>query len=276
MLGTHFYHERLRKSVAVFGALFNNLYVIRKNSSNQVISQVKVPLSYAPRRKFLDRIRENPDLDDTKVAMKLPRMSFEITTIGYDQGRQLPKTNNFQQAGTSPELRNKFYSYVPYNLGFQLNIYAKNQDDALQVVEQILPYFNPQYTLTLKPFADYPEIKEDVPIALNAVDFADDYEGALEQRRTIVYTLSFDMRINFYGPILSKNVIRKSINNIYDISTGVTGDNFTGRVTVTPDPLTAIGLADSDFGFTEVFEEKDNRSYVLNGYVVIDYFNIEG
>ena len=277
MLGNHFYHERLRKSVAVFGALFNNIYVVRKDASNQVISQVKVPLSYAPRRKFLDRIRENADLyNDTKVAIKLPRMSFEIISIAYDQGRQLQKTNNFQQAGTTVEHRNMFYSYVPYNLGFQLTIYAKNQDDALQVVEQVLPFFNPQYTLTLKPFADYPDIKEDVPIALNGVDFADDYEGALEQRRTILYTLSFDMRINFYGPIQSKNVIRKSINNIYDINAGVSGDNFSGRVTVTPDPLTAIGLADSDFGFTEVIEEKDNRSYVLNGYVVTDYFSIEG
>jgi hypothetical protein len=277
MLGNHFYHERLRKSVAVFGALFNNIYVIRKNSSNQVISQVKVPLSYAPKNKFLERIRENPDLDaNTQVAMKLPRMSFEIVSIAYDQGRQLQKTNNFQQAGTSNALRNKFYSYVPYNLGFQLNIYAKTQDDALQVVEQVLPYFNPQYTLTLKPFTDYPDIKEDVPIALNGVDFSDDYEGALEQRRTILYTLTFDMRINFYGPILPKNVIRKSINNIYDMNAGVSGEDFSGRVTVTPDPLTAIGLADSDFGFTEVIEEKDNRSYVLNGYVITDYFSIEG
>ncbi|HAI57897.1 MAG TPA: hypothetical protein DCM04_08145 [Saprospirales bacterium] len=273
MLSNHFYHERLRKSVAVFGALFNNIYVIRKNSSNQVISQVKVPLSYAPRRKFLERIRENADLyDDTKVAMKLPRMSFEITSISYDQGRQLQKTNNFQQAGATAERRNMFYSYVPYNLGFQLSIYAKNQDDALQVVEQVLPYFNPQYTLTLKPFAEYPDIKEDVPIALNGVDFSDDYEGALEQRRTILYTLSFDMRINFYGPILEKNTIRTAINNIYDADTVPTSDNFAGKVTVTPNPLDAIGLADSDFGFTTEIFENDNTRYVLGGYVDLNYF----
>ena len=181
MFGTHFYHQKLRKSVAVFGTLFSDLYVIRSNSSGQVISQVKVPLSYAPQRKFLDRIRSQPDLlEDSKVAVKLPRMSFEITTIAYDPARQLQKTNNFTQSGSGYGNRNKFYSFVPYNVGFQLSIYAKNQDDALQIVEQILPYFNPQYVLTMKPFADYPDIKEDIPIALVGVDFADDYENALE------------------------------------------------------------------------------------------------
>ena len=109
MFGTHFYHKKLRKSVAVFGALFNNLYVIRTDASNQVISQIKVPLSYGPKRKFLSRIRENPDLDtDTKVSIKLPRMSFEITSIQYDASRQLQKANNFNQRGSGSGSRNKF------------------------------------------------------------------------------------------------------------------------------------------------------------------------
>ena len=140
MFGTWFYHQRLRKSVAVFGTLFNNLYVLRKDGSGKVLSQVKVPLSYAPSRKYLERIRENPNLDtDTKVAIKLPRMSFEIISIQYDAGRQLQKTNTFQQSGSTNALRNKFYTFVPYNIGFQLSIYTKTQDDALQIVEQILP-----------------------------------------------------------------------------------------------------------------------------------------
>ena len=113
MFGTWFYHQRLRKSVAVFGTLFNNLYVLRKNSSGGTISQVKVPLSYAPSRKYLERIRENPNLsDNTKVALKLPRMSFEIISIQYDAGRQLQKTNTFQQSGSTNALRNKFYTFV--------------------------------------------------------------------------------------------------------------------------------------------------------------------
>ena len=254
MFGTHFYHQRIRKSVAVFGTLFNNLYVLRKDGTGQVISQVKVPLSYGPKRKFLERIRENPDLDtDTKVAIKLPRMSFEIVGITYDAQRQLQKSNQFTQAGSSGNLRNKFYSFVPYNISFQLSIYAKSQDDALQVVEQIMPYFNPQYTLTIKPFAAYPEIKEDVPISLTGVDFSDDYEGALEHRRTIIYTLTFDMRANFYGPITEVGVIRTSINNLYNQEAGLLDSDLQiGRLTVTTDPADAS--ADSDYGFNETLD----------------------
>tara|TARA_R110000868_G_scaffold302452_2_gene562986 strand:- start:668 stop:1456 length:789 start_codon:yes stop_codon:yes gene_type:complete len=250
MFGTHFYHQKIRKTVAVFGAMFNNIYVIRKNSSNQVISQIKVPLSYAPRRKFLERIRENPDLDtDTTVAIKLPRMSFEIISISYDASRQLQKTNTFQQGGSSANLRNKFYSFVPYTIGFQLSVYAKNQDDALQIVEQIFPTFNPQYTLTMKPFPDFPNIKEDVPMTLTSVDFSDDYEGALEQRRTIIYTLSFDVKVNFYGAITESGIIRTSINNLYNQGAGsADSDLQLGVITVTTNPGDAS--ADSDYGFS--------------------------
>ena len=118
--------------------------------------------------KYLERIRENPSLEnDTKVAIKLPRMSFEIINIDYDLSRQLTKVGNFNTVGSSPLNRQKFYSPVPYNIDFQLNIYAKNQDDALQIVEQILPTFNPQYTLTIKPFKEvYPDFLEDVPIVI--------------------------------------------------------------------------------------------------------------
>lgn len=255
MFGNHFYHQRIRKSVAVFGTLFNNLYVLRKDASGQVISQIKVPLSYGPKRKFLERIRENTDLDtNTKVAIKLPRMSFEIVGITYDAQRQLQKSNQFTQSGSSNNLRNKFYSFVPYNISFQLSVYAKNQDDALQIVEQVMPYFNPQYTLTIKPFADYPQVKEDVPITLTGVDFSDDYEGSLEQRRTIIYTLTFDMRVNFYGPITEVGIIRTSINNIYNQNAGLLDSDLQiGRLSVTTDPADASPT--SDYGFNETLDE---------------------
>ena len=153
MFGTHFYHSKTKKAVALFGRLFNNIYVIRKNSSGAVISQVKVPLSYAPKAKYLERIRENPDLSgDSRVAIKLPRMSFEITSIAYDPQRQLAKVGNFSTIATDGGVKSKqkFFNPVPYNINFQLNAYAKSQDDALQIVEQILPTFNPQYALTIK------------------------------------------------------------------------------------------------------------------------------
>ena len=208
MFGTHFYHQKVRKCVAIFGALFNNLYVVRKVSSGASISQIKVPLSYAPKEKFLERIRENPDLDnDTKVAIKLPRMSFEISSLA---------------------------------------------DDALQIVEQILPTFNPQYSLTIKPFAtEFPTFKEDIPIIIQSVSFADDFEGAMEQRRTIVYTLDFEMKVCFYGAINTGNIIRKSITNVFDMEAGLSDSDIQiQRLTTVPKPTSLIGLADSDFGFT--------------------------
>jgi len=257
MFGTHFYHKKIRKAVSAFGTMFNNIYVLRTNSANQVISQVKVPLSYAPKQKYLDRIRENPDLDnDTKVAIKLPRMSFEIVSFNYDQSRQLQKTNNFFQAGSSNTIRNRFYSFVPYSINFQLSIYAKSQDDALQIVEQILPFFNPQYTLTMKPFEDYPDIKEDIPITVVGVNFADDYEGPMEARRTIIYTLDFDMKINLYGPIKETGIITKSIADIYEIQRGLAdSDTQIERITTVTNPRNVS--ADSDFGFTEYIDLTD-------------------
>lgn len=252
MFGTYFYHEKIRKCVSIFGRMFNNLYVLRKNSSGAVISQVKVPLSYAPKAKYLERIRENPDLDtDTKVAIKLPRMSFEITAFTYDTTRQLAKTSNFNTIGSDPANRQKFFAPVPYTINFQLNIYAKTQDDALQVVEQILPYFNPQYTLTIKPFlVEYPTFKEDIPIAIQAVSFTDDFDGQLETRRTIIYTLDFEMKVSFHGPIENKDIIRTSIANVNQINAGLLdSDVKLETITVTPNPSNTLGTADSDFGF---------------------------
>ena len=269
MFGTHFYHEKTKKCVAIFGRLFNNIYVIRKNSSGKVISQLKVPLSYAPKAKYLERIRENPDLrENTQVAIKLPRMSFEITSINYDTTRQLSKMNNFTAISPVITKRQKFNTAVPYVIGFQLNAYAKSQDDALQIVEQILPTFNPQYTLTIKPFmTEFPNFKEDIPISIAGVGFTDDYEGDLGSRRTIIYTLDFEMRTNFYGSVPTQSVIRKSVAKVFqprvgfvDSDRGITVDSDVRleTVVVDPNPISLIGLPDSDFGFTTTIFGSDS------------------
>jgi len=247
MFGTHFYHQKVRTCVAIFGKLFNNIYVVRPNS------QLKVPLSYAPKQKYLERIRENPDLSaNSQVAIKLPRMSFEITSFAYDNQRQLTKISNFNTTGSAITNRQKFYSPVPYTINFQINIYAKNQDDALQIVEQILPTFNPQYTVTIKPFSEeYADFKEDIPIVIQGVSFADDFEGSMEQRRTIIYTLDFEMKVSFYGPINNSDIIRTAKTNIFQQGIGLNdSDVQLSRIDTTPDPVSIIGLADSDFGFT--------------------------
>jgi len=251
MFGNYFYHERVRRSVAIFGKVFNDIYVLRKNSTGAVISTVKVPLSYAPKAKFLDRIREQADLaSGQRVALKLPRMSFEIVSYTYDPTRQLQKTSNFMQTGSTAAQRAKINAYVPYNITFQLNVYAKTQDDALQIVEQIMPYFAPQYNLTMAPISAYPDLKEDVPITLQSVDFADDFEGDVATRRTIIYTLTFEMKANFYGPIADKNVITKAIPKI-DLDDIGTADSDYLTITITPTP--AGVSADSDYGFSEVY-----------------------
>lgn len=250
MFGTYFYNQTIRKSVALFGTMFNNLHIMRTAANGDGVSTIKVPLSYAPKRKYLDRLLENPDLDnDTKVAVKLPRMSFEIVSIAYDPARQLAKTNNVNLVGTAATNRMKIYTPAPYNIGFQLNIYAKSHDDALQVVEQIIPFFSPQYTVTIKPLIDYPSIKEDVPLVLNNISFSDDFEGAIESRRTIIYTLDFEMKISFYGGASAGNIVRKAIIDIHQIANGMRdSDQFMESIHVVPDPLNAS--ADSDYGFT--------------------------
>lgn len=246
MFGQHFYHQRIRKSVASFGALFNNLYVIRKNSSGGVLSQVKVPLAYAPRDKYLERIRRQDQEADREIAIKLPRLSFEITSLAYDSTRMVAKTNKFSAHDTDTN-KKVFYAGVPYNLYFSLNIYAETQDDALQLVEQIVPYFSPQYTLTVKPFDNYTNIKEDIPITIISTSFSDDFEGPLEARRTIIYTLDFEMKTMFYGPIGDGKIIREIQTNFF-----LMGDSDTpvSKFTITPDPIDVN--PDSDYGFSIV------------------------
>ena len=259
MFGTHFYHKRVRTAVSVFGSLFNNLYVVRKNSSNEVISQAKVPLSYAPKRNFLQRIQEMNNGEDAerRVAIKLPRMSFEITQMTYDAERQLPKTNNISTAiANSVNSRQKLFTSTPYNISFQLNVYAKSQDDALQIVEQVLPFFTPQYTVTVKPFSDIATLTEDVPITLTGVQMQDDFEGAIEQRRTIVYSLDFDMKIAFHGHLNDGKIIRDVRNEFFIIGAGLAdSDEYLQTLKVTPNPVSVS--MDSDYGFTETILDSD-------------------
>ena len=253
MFGTWFYHKRVRTAVSVFGSMFNNLHVLRHNNAGETISQVKVPLSYAPKRNFISRLDEMSKGEDAerRVAIKLPRMSFEITNMAYDPTRQLPKVNNIAKASNEITTKQKIYTSTPYTISFQLNIYAKSQDDALQIVEQILPYFAPQYTATIKPFADIPSLTEDVPIALSGVQFSDDYEGAIEQRRTIIYTLDFEMKIALYGPEGTGNIIRDVRNNYFLQEAGNLDSDLyvkTQKITPTPNSISA----DSDYGFSTI------------------------
>jgi hypothetical protein len=214
MFGQYFYHSHIRKTVAVFGTLFNNINVQRKDANGTSVNNIKVPLSYGPKQKFLTRLFEEPDLNAPEVAIRLPRMSFEITGMQYDTSVKLNKMNVIAQPNVHGQ--NTVRNPVPYIINFTLSVYAKNQDDALQVVEQIIPYFNPEYVVTIKEIPSL-NISRDIPIVLQSVNYSDDYEGDFTSRRVLIYTLDFSMKTFFYGPITqNQGVIKDAIINTRD------------------------------------------------------------
>ena len=167
MLGQQFYHETMRKVVVAFGTIFNNINIVRKNNSGTVIQRMKVPLAYGPKQKFIVRLDNDPSLK-TKTAVTLPRIGFEINNLSYDPIRKLNRVQRFKKVKSSSAKANRLdtqFMPVPYNLDFTLFVMAKNSDDALQIVEQILPYFQPDYTVTINDMTDM-GIKRDVPLSL--------------------------------------------------------------------------------------------------------------
>ena len=257
MLGTYYYHEIIRKTVIAFGTVFNEIYIRHKDSSGDSISEMKVPLAYGPIQKFLARIQQQSELNKP-IAMTLPRMSFEMTSIQYDSTRKSGVTQTFK-AIDGNNLK-KVFMPVPYNIGFQLNIMTKLQDDSLQIVEQILPYFQPSFNLTVDLIESIGE-KRDIPIVLDSVSFTDDYEGDYSTRRILIYTLNFTAKTYLFGPIAdsTEGLIRKVQVDLYN-STDVATAKREMRYTVTPDPIDAE--PDDDFGFNEVWETfGDSKSY---------------
>ena len=257
MLGTYYYHEIIRKTVIAFGTVFNEIYIRHKDSSGDSISEIKVPLAYGPIQKFLARINQQPELNKP-IAMTLPRMSFEMTSIQYDPTRKSGVTQTFK-AVDGNKLK-KVFMPVPYNIGFQLNIMTKLQDDALQVVEQILPYFQPSFNLTVDLLESIGE-KRDIPIVLDSVSFTDDYEGDFSTRRILIYTLNFTAKTYLFGPVAdsTEGLIRKVQVDLYN-STDVATAKREMRYTVTPDPIDAE--PDDDFGFNEVWQSfDDSKTY---------------
>lgn len=233
----------------MFGAMFNEIYIVRSGASSASANQIRVPIHYSPKSKLIARINEVVDPDtDTKIAAKLPRMSFEITNIAYDPERQLLPGNKLCLPGETTGSRGQVLAGSPYVVTFDLNIYARTHEDAHQIVEQIFPYFKPTYSLSIKPFADNPTFSEDVTTTLNGVSFSDDYEGAQENRRTIIYTLSFDMKVNFYGPVNDAKIIRRVETHLHS---GMTDSDYYGTCITVPDPIDVS--PDSDYGFTETF-----------------------
>jgi len=257
MLGTYFYHEIIRKTIISFGTLFNNINIKHKKADGTILDDIKVGLSYGPQQKYLAKIQEQSQLAKP-IAITLPRMSFEMNSIQYDPSRKTGVTQTFK-AGDGDKMKN-VYMPVPYNIGFELNIFSKLNDDALQIIEQIMPYFQPSFTLTVDLVSAIGE-KRDIPVVLDNISFQDDYEGSFEVRRALIYTLSFTAKTYLFGPVAqtSDGLIKKVIVDQHS-GTDTSTAKREVRYTAVPDPITA-GPAD-DFGFTETWTDfGDSKTY---------------
>ena len=264
MFGTYFYHEILRKTVISFGTVFNDIHVRHQDNEGKDLVDTKVPIAYGPRQKFLARLQQQPELNKA-VAISLPRMSFEMSSITYDPSRKSGITQTFK-AQDGKKFK-KVFMPVPYNIGFELNILTKLQDDSLQILEQILPFFQPGFTLTVDLVNSIGE-KRDIPLILNGIEYSDDYEGNFDTRRSLIYTLSFTAKTYMFGPIAdtTDGLIRKVQVDYYsDTNTRTANREMRYRVESTAkkdyNDDQVIDAADNmliepgdDFGFTETRE----------------------
>ena len=260
MFGTHFYNEGLRKLTIAFGQLFNNIVLQNTSSTGAVTKRIRVPLAYAPKEKFIVRLEQQANLqDDRAVSITLPRLGFEITGLSYDATRKLNKMNKTIRVKNNEEGKKTNFNYtpVPYNINFSLYSFTATAENGLQIVEQILPFFQPEYTVTMNVVPEL-NIKRDIPIILNSVNYEDTYNGEFTQRRAVIYTLSFTAKTYLYGPMSNQKVIKEVQADL-----GASTDAPLTReetIIVVPNPITAD--ADDDFGFTTTISNfADGKNY---------------
>ena len=253
MLGQYFYNETIRNTIIAFGSLFNDIQIERRNAADVAVQTLKVPLAYGPKQKFLIRLEGDPNLD-TKVAITLPRIGFEINGLDYAPERKLNRIMKKRKVQNTEDDKLKSmmtqYSPVPYNIGFELFVMARNSDDGIQIVEQILPFFQPEYTVSIREVPQMDTIR-DVPIILNSISYEDTYEGDFTTRRAIVYTFNFTAKTYVYGPVETSKPITKSEVKTYANLQDAAPDRvqkITTTVSSAPD-------ADDNFGFNETTSE---------------------
>ena len=269
MLGkTHFYHEAIKRAVSVFGTMFNEIDIQRDKADGSTGQNVRVPLSYGPKQKFIARLDQAGDIMDaanSRVAMTLPRIAFDITGLTYDAERKLGKLKQYKLHDSSDNsvLRTQF-APVPYNINFGLYVLSKNTEDALQIVEQILPFFTPDFTVTMTTVPGTNE-KRDVPIILSDVSYTDEYEGDFQSRRVITWNLNFEMKTYLYGSISSSEIIRDVRARTY-ISDDGQVDTTAGRsseVKMVPNP-TGASPNTAPLNITETINFFDGNDFDYN------------
>ena len=213
MFGNSFYHASLRKYIILFGTLFNDIHINRKNSAGNIIQRIKCPLTYAPREKVTARLEQNISLTE-KQSIILPRLSFEMTNLTYDPSRKLNTINKIVKDPNTGNNVKRVYSPVPYDINFEFNMYTRYAEDATQILEQIVPFFTPEWTSTINliPEIDY---KVDIPVVLNSLASQDTYEGDFETRRALIWNLNFTMRAYLFGPVKEQGIVKGVNTNIF-------------------------------------------------------------
>ena len=263
MLGTYTYNKIIRKCVIGFGTLFNNIECRKEKSDGSVYSTMKVPLAYGPRQKFLARLEQQADLNQ-KVAITVPRLSFEMTGISYDSARKLAPTT-LTYKGDDANAVKKQFTPVPYNIDFELNVISKTNDEALEILEQILPVFQPSYQITIK-MVDAMNDFRDVPIVLNSINYSDDYEGTFDDKKITLVSLQFTVKAYIFGPVGTQAPIKKAKADIYTTMPSATSTRQL-EYQVTPRALTDKNKD----GTTELAGAITTRNLVIE---VVDFSNI--
>ena len=247
MFGTHFYNEGLRKLTIAFGQIFNNIILQQKSSTGAITKRIRVPLAYAPKEKFIQRLEQQANLQKGRTfAITLPRMGFEIKGLKYDATRKLNKLQKTWRVKTDDSTVHNFnYAPVPYDITFNLYSFTATAENGLQIIEQILPFFQPDYTVTVNVIPEL-NIKRDIPIVLNDVSYEDTYDGEFNKRRAVIYTLAFTAKTYLYGPMSKGKVIRQTQADLGSSTDAPLATEE--RIIVIPKPESAD--ADDDFGFT--------------------------
>ena len=272
----YFYNEIFRSVIIGFGSLFNGIDIKHKDDTDSTVSIIKVPLAYGPTQKFLARLQQNPDLN-APVQMTLPRMSFEFTNIAYDSSRKSTQTQTVVYTNSDGTETKKGFLPVPYNMTINLSIYTKLNDDMLQIIEQIVPYFQPGYTLPIKFLGDLQEVVN-VPVQLDKIDMSDDYEGNFDTRRALIYTLTFTAKPYVFGPLkdVSSDIIKKV--TVGYVAGNLAGTAYQRDVTyqVTPravkdyDGVVATLLAENVDMVENVIDVDDGSKIPNNSYIYIN------
>lgn len=224
MNGHTFFHNTIRKYVVLFGTMFNDIYINRPDPTHNITRSIKVPISYGPKEKTLSRIAGDPSLN-RPVAIVLPRMSFEMLSISYAPTRKLITVNRTKRSTTDPDVNNYQYNPVPYDFTFELNVMVRNAEDGTRILEQILPFFTPDWTPTINLIPEM-GLKYDIPIVLNSVDSTDTYEGDYETRRALIWTLVFTLKGYIFGPISQQKIIKEAIVTAVHASDSLDLDSF--------------------------------------------------